>query len=89
MTSPPPSSCLSCGQGRQVLLLLGLTGVIHVDLAHEGASLGLLEQVDHGVVDGVSVLVEPSSHVLGDTSGIEDHSKVSVLVWGTNVLDGT
>ena len=60
MTSPPPSSCLSCGQGRQVLLLLGLTGVVHVDLAHEGASLGLLEQVDHGVVEGVSVLFEPA-----------------------------
>ena len=46
--------------GRQVLLLLGLTRAVHVDLAHEGASLGLLEQVDHGVVEGVSVLFEPA-----------------------------
>ena len=75
--------------GRKVLLLLGLARVVHVDLAHEGASLGLLEQVDHGVVDGVSVLVEPSGHIVGDSSGIVDHSKVSVLVWGKNVLDGT
>ena len=75
--------------GRQVLLLLGLARVVGVDLAHEGAGLGLLEQVDHGVVDGVSVLVEPSGHIVGDSSGIVDHSKVSVLVWGKNVLDGT
>ena len=68
--------------GRKVLLLLGLARVVHVDLVHEGASLGLLEQVDHGVVDGVSVLVEPSGHIVGDSSRIVDYSKVSVLVWG-------
>ena len=66
--------------GRQILLLLGLARVVHVDLAHEGASLGLLEQVDHGVVDGVPVLVEPSSDVVGHSSGVVDDGKVSVLV---------
>ena len=68
--------------GWQVLLLLGLPRVVHVDLIHEGAGLGLLQQVDHGVVDGVSVLVEPSGHIVGDSSRIVDYSKVSVLVWG-------
>ena len=68
--------------GRQVLLLLGLARVVGVDLAHEGAGLCLLEQVDHGVVDGVPVLVEPASDVVGHSAGIVNNGKVSVLVCG-------
>ena len=45
--------------GRQVLLLLGLARMIHVDFIHEGAGLRLFEQVHHSVIDWVSVLVEP------------------------------
>ena len=66
--------------GRQILLLLGLTRVVGVDLAHQGTGLRLLEQVDDGVVDGVAVLVEPTSDVVRHSSGIVDHSKVSVLI---------
>ena len=68
--------------GRQILLLLGLTGVVGVDLAHQGTGLRLLEQVDDGVVDGVAVLVEPTSDVVGHSAGIVNNGKVSVLVCG-------
>ena len=66
--------------GRQILLLLGLSRVVGVDLVHEGAGLGLLQQVDNSVVDGIPVLVQPSGDVVGDSSGIVDDSKVGILV---------
>ena len=68
--------------GRQILLLLGLARVVGVDLAHQRTGLRLLEQVDDGVVDGVAVLVEPTSDVVGHSAGIVNNGKVSVLVCG-------
>ena len=38
---------------RGIVLLLGLAGVIGVDLVEQAAGAGLLEQVDNRVVDGV------------------------------------
>ena len=66
--------------GRQILLLLGLARVVGVDLVHEGAGLGLLQQVDNSVVDGIPVLIQPSGDVVGDSSGIVNDSKVGILV---------
>ena len=50
----------------EVLLLLGLAGMVHQALVEEGAAGGLLEEVHDGVVDGVAVLVQPARHVVGD-----------------------
>merc|ERR1719249_330010 len=65
---------------RKILLFLGLAGVIHIDLAHEGTGLSLLQQVNNSVVDGIPVLVQPSSDVVGDSSGIMDNGKVGIFV---------
>ena len=65
---------------REVLLLLGLARVVGVDLVEEVALGGLLEEVDHGVVDRVAVLIQPAGDVVGDDAGVVGHSEVGVLV---------
>lgn len=54
--------------------------MIGEDLVEQVAGLGLLEQIDHRVVDGVPVLVQPAGHVVGDGAGVVDAREVGVLV---------
>ena len=40
----------------------------------------VLDQLNDGVVEGVLVLLQPSSEIVGDGGGVVDHSKVRVRV---------
>ena len=62
----------------QILLFLGLSGMVGVDFAEKRTILRLLQQIDNGVIDGIAVLVEPSSAVVRHGPGIVDDGKVSI-----------
>lgn len=64
----------------EILLLLGLSRVVSVDLSHKFDTYRLLEKIDNSVIDGISVFVQPAGHIVGNSSGIMDNSKVSILV---------
>ena len=65
----------------QILLFLGLSGMVGVDFAEKRTILRLLQQIDNGVIDGIAVLVEPSSAVVRHGPGIVDDGKVSISEW--------
>ena len=70
-------------------LLLGgggrLARVVAPQVDEQDARGGRLHQLDHGVVDRVLVLVQPSGDVVGHDAGIVGDGKVGVLVTDTLV----
>ena len=65
----------------QILLLLRLSRMVGIDFAEKRTILRLLQQIDNGVIDGITVLVEPSSAVVRHGPGIVDDGKVSISEW--------
>ena len=65
----------------QILLLLGLSRMVGIDFAEKRTILRFLQQIDNGVIDGIAVLVEPSSAVVRHGPGIVDDGKVSISEW--------
>merc|ERR1719471_451549 len=58
----------------------GLARVVFPEENQQGAGGGGLHDLDHGVVDGVLVLLKPSSDVVGHDASVVRDGKVSVLV---------
>merc|ERR1712061_941971 len=58
----------------------GLARVVFPEENQQGAGGGGLHDLDHGVVDGVLVLLKPSSDVVGHDASVVGDGKVSVLV---------
>merc|ERR1719195_1671081 len=58
----------------------GLTGVVSPQPHQQGALGGGLEDLHHGVVDGILVLLQPVSDVVVDNTGVVRNTEVSVLV---------
>merc|ERR1719239_484432 len=63
-----------------VLVLGSLQGLARVILeALDGQSVAaILDQLNNGVVEGILVLLQPSSQVVGDSGGVVDDGKVRV-----------
>merc|ERR1719400_3022114 len=58
----------------------GLAGVISPQPHQQGTLGGRLEDLHHGVVDGILVLLQPVGDVVVDNTGVVRHTEVSVLV---------
>merc|ERR1712223_2278739 len=58
----------------------GLARVVFPEENQQGAGGGGLHDLDHGVVDGVLVLLKPSSDVVGHDASVVRDGKVGVLV---------
>merc|ERR550532_477632 len=58
----------------------GLAGVVSPQVDQQGALGGGLEDLHHGVVDGILVLLQPVGHVIVHDSGVVGDGEVSVLV---------
>merc|ERR1719323_1861533 len=74
------------GHGLAALALLpvlvlggfqGLARVVLEALDGEGVS-SVLDQLDDGIVEGILVLLQPSSQVVGDGGGVVDDGKVRI-----------
>merc|ERR550532_63808 len=58
----------------------GLAGVVSPQPNQQGALGGRLEDLHHGVVDGILVLLQPVGHVIVHNSSVVGHTEVSILV---------
>merc|ERR1719471_957658 len=57
----------------------GLTRMIIED-AHKKRIAAILEKLNNGVIEGILVLLKPSSQVVGDSGSIMDNSKMSIWI---------
>merc|ERR1712214_89374 len=62
-----------------LLNLSGLTRVIIEDV-YKKRIAAILEKFNNGVIEGILVLLKPSSQVVGDSSGIMDNSKMCTWI---------
>merc|ERR1719400_144954 len=58
----------------------GLAGVVSPQPNQQGTLGGRLEDLHHGVVDGILVLLQPVGHVIVHNSSVVRHTEVSILV---------
>merc|ERR550532_50574 len=58
----------------------GLAGVVSPQPNQQGTLGGRLEDLHHGVVDGILVLLQPVGHVIVHNSSVVGHTEVSILV---------
>ena len=73
---------LSSSMSRRwkIFFFLCLSRMVRVTFDHQVAALGLLEQIHHGVVDWIPVLVQPSCQVVAHGAGVVSHGKMGVLI---------
>ena len=63
-----------------VIFLLGLSRMVSVDFLHQLASSCLLEQVYNSIIDGISIFVQPTSDIVGNSTSVVNAGKVSILI---------